>query len=467
MRKPTMPPELIASTATEESLDQSTQRLKSALDALERPDVLALIDRANKSYWSWDELRRRPMPGDLSAETVWHAVKLSRPRRRRIAGLVDASDRPFAFVLTDAVAAELHCNDLEIGGTIGAGSDQFREQRDRYVLRSLTEEAIASSQLEGASTTRKVARELLKTGRKPRTTSERMILNNYQTISWLRDQKDRPLSPDFIFDIHRRVTAGTFQGDGDSGRLRRADENILVVDARDNEVMHVPPPAAQLPKRLERMCEFANAADSDGGFIHPVVRAIILHFWLAYDHPFVDGNGRTARALFYWYMLRRRYWMFEFLSISRMIQSAPSRYQLAFQNTETDDNDLTFFVVFNLDLIGRARKELARYLEEDERRIKNAQTLLKAHRGLNHRQQALLAHALMHADAVYTIESHRGSHGIAYDTARLDLADLTHRGLLTEYKAGRKLQYSPSAKVLRKSNAGRARRRKGSAGDAG
>jgi len=237
-----------------------------ARDALERPDVRAVVERANKSYWSWDDLRRRPTPGDLPAETVWHAVRLSRPRHRRIAGLVDVSDKPFAFVLTDSVAAELHSNDLEIGGTIGAGSGQFREQRDRYVLRSLTNEAIASSQLEGASTTRKVARELLKTGRKPRTTSERMILNNDQTITWLRDQKDRPLSPEFVLDIHRRVTAGTFEDDGDSGRLRRPDENVLVVDARDNEVMHVPPPAEQLPTRLERMCDFANAADSDGEF---------------------------------------------------------------------------------------------------------------------------------------------------------------------------------------------------------
>src|SRR5205814_10028127 len=58
---------------------------------------------------------------------------------------------------------------------------------------------------------------------------------------------------------------------------------------------------------------------------HPMVRSMILHFWLAYDHPFVDGNGRTARALFYWSMLRNGYWMFEYITISKIILSGPDR----------------------------------------------------------------------------------------------------------------------------------------------
>ena len=62
-----------------------------------------------------------------------------------------------------------------------------------------------------------------------------------------------------------------------------------------------------------------------GGFIHPMIRSIILHFWLAYDHPFVDGNGRTARALFYWSMLRHGYWLFEFISISQIILKGPDQ----------------------------------------------------------------------------------------------------------------------------------------------
>jgi Fic family protein len=51
-------------------------------------------------------------------------------------------------------------------------------------------------------------------------------------------------------------------------------------------------------------------------FIHPVVRAIILHFMIGCGHLFVDGNGRTARALFYWSVLHQKYRLMEFISIS-------------------------------------------------------------------------------------------------------------------------------------------------------
>ena len=87
---------------------------------------------------------------------------------------------------------------------------------------------------------------------------------------------------------------------------------------------------------------------------HHHIRAIILHFWLAYGHPFVDGNGRTARALFYWAMLHEGYWLFEFISISNILRKAPAQYGLSFLYSETDDNDLTYFIVAQTKVIRRA-----------------------------------------------------------------------------------------------------------------
>ena len=92
-----------------------------------------------------------------------------------------------------------------------------------------------------------------------------------------------------------------------------------------NEILHEPPSADQLPKRVETMCAFANE-QLKSGFIHPVIRSILLHFWLAYDHPFVDGNGRTARALFYWSMLRHKYWLFEVMTYLHFHKKGVSDY---------------------------------------------------------------------------------------------------------------------------------------------
>ena len=81
------------------------------------------------------------------------------------------------------------------------------------------------------------------------------------------------------------------------GRFRHADEPGKVADD-EGTVYHEPPPADKLAARVQAMLDFANGNDQEDNFIHPGGRAIILHFWLAYDHPFADGNGRTARALF-------------------------------------------------------------------------------------------------------------------------------------------------------------------------
>lgn len=244
-----------------------------------------------------------------------------------------------------------------------------------------------------------------------------------------------------LFNIHTMIMENTLDPEK-IGRTRRADEDIRVVDSRDGETLHVPPPADELNDRLDRMVAFANADSSGEGFIHPVVRAIVLHFWLAYDHPFVDGNGRTARALFYWSMLNRGYWLFEFLPISRMILNAHGQYGRAFLNTEADEADVTYFVMFHLRVINRARTQWHKYLARQRDLNRELIPLLDAQPGLNHRQRALIGHAMKQTGETYTIESHRRSHGVSRQTSRKDLSDLTARGLLIEHKVGRKLHYA-------------------------
>jgi Fic family protein len=201
-------------------------------------------------------------------------------------------------------------------------------------------------------------------------------------------------------------------------------------------VIHTPPPAGELESRLAAMCKFANGAEQKG-FLHPLLRAVILHFWLAYDHPFVDGNGRTARALFYWSMLSNGYWLTEFISISRILRKAPVKYPRSFLHSETDGNDVTYFVIYQLSVIQRAIKDLYLYLEIKAKELRQTERLLRGSQDLNHRQVALLSHALKHPDFRYTIRSHQGSHGVVYQTARSDLLDLARRGLLEQRRAGR------------------------------
>jgi Fic family protein len=214
------------------------------------------------------------------------------------------------------------------------------------------------------------------------------------------------------------------------------------VDRLDGTVIHSPPPAGQLPERLQALCKFANEDENESRFIHPVVRAILLHFWLAYDHPFEDGNGRTARALFYWYMRTRGYWLVEYLSISRILRHAPSKYSRAFLLTETDERDATYFVINQLEVIQRAVEELHEYLQLKIRDVRDVELLLRGSSTFNHRQLALLGNALRSPDGAYSFQGHAASHGVTHETARNDLLALSRLGFLNQQRRGRRFVFT-------------------------
>lgn len=381
------------------------------------------------------------------------AVKAARGASYVPLPLLDKNGRHFQFAPVDVLQQMLMKVDRDASGRIQASEPVTDPQtRDTYLLKSLMEEAITSSQLEGASTTREVAKEMIQRGRPPRTHDERMIYNNYQALLFLRRMGENRLTASMIFELHRILTDGTLEEPGAAGRFRTEEEAICVMDHGDT-ILHMPPSASELPGRLEAMCRFANGTDDGGRFIHPVVRAITLHFWLAYDHPFVDGNGRTARALFYWMMARQGYWLCEFISISRILKRAPSRYARSFLYTETDDNDLTYFLLAQLKVILVAIEDLLAYLETKQRQIAATQKLLRRsellRERLNFRQVALIQHAMKHPVYSYTIESHRKSHNVSYATARADLLKLVEVGLLDQENGPRRLLLFVAPRDLR------------------
>ena len=393
-------------------------------------------------YLHWDQLRRRTPPSGLSLREWWLRLALGRSAIRRELPLRDKHGVPWSYALSDSVQRLLHGIDRELGNqlTLKDPTVANPEPRDRYIIRSLAEEAITSSQIEGASTTRKVAKEMLLSGRQPRNRDEQMIANNFAAMSLVRDKRDRDLSVPFILELHEVLTAHTLDAADEAGRFRRPDESVAVTHDADGTVVHVPPPAEELAERMQRLCDFANASAEDG-FVHPVIRAILLHFGLAYDHPFVDGNGRTARALFYWAMLRHGYWLTEFLSISRIIQKAPAQYGRAFLYTETDPADATYFVLHQLEVLEEAISDLHAYLKRKARDVMEADRLLRGEEGLNRRQQLLVAHAMRHPGATWSIDAYVKENGVAYATGRADLMGLASLGFLTQERQGKRFVF--------------------------
>ena len=410
------------------------------------PNKLAIMYRQVTSplvkgrYVHWDKLRRMPPPEGLDHRMWWAALKMQRRAGAETIGLRDQAENPFSYTLPDPLPEQLHHADSGARGYIGTlESIPNRQTRDHYVVRSLMEEAITSSMLEGASTTREVAKKMIREGRTPRDRSERMIFNNYRTMERIREIADQELSRELICEIQRIVTESTLDNPAGAGRFRLEHENVIIGDEQ-GEVFHTPPPSRTLDERMDQLCDFANAR-TPAEFVHPMIRSMILHFWLAYDHPFVDGNGRAARALFYWSMLRHGYWLFEFVTISRTILQSPVQYGRAFLHTETDDNDLTYFLLYHAEVIRRAVDELHVYIDRKSKQVRQAESDLRGLRGLNFRQRSLVSHALKHPGETYTIEGHKTSHVTVHQTARTDLLDLVAQGYFSKEKMGRVWQF--------------------------
>jgi Fic family protein len=272
-----------------------------------------------------------------------------------------------------------------------------------------------------------------------------MILNNYRALQFMRNEMDSTLSPESVLELHRIVTDGTLDDPSAAGRLQRPnEERVAVYDRDDGRRIHTPPPAGELPKRLQLLCDFANEDEDSEQFIHPVIRAILLHFCLAYDHPFEDGNGRTARILFFWSMRERGYWLVEYLSISKILREAPAKYERAFLETETDEGDTTYFLIHQLRAIEQAIEDLHRYLGRKIGEIQEVEDMIRDADGLNHRQLALLSDALRHPDLSYSLNGHAEIHRVTHETARSDLFALAERELLIRRKVGRKYAFEPA-----------------------
>lgn len=419
----------------------ANERMLRALDTPADP-------RSAEKYLHWDKLRHLEPPGELRPEEWWWRIKvLERSPNMRELSLMDRNGDPFKYSLPDILLRRLHRVDQECSGTVAMEDvvTSDRQAQRRYLVNSLMEEAIRSSQLEGATTSRRIAKELLRTGRQPRDRSERMILNNYRALQFMGSEMADELTPEAVLELHRIVTDGTLDDPNAAGRLQQPDEErIAVRDRVDNRRIHTPPPAAELPERLDSLCKFANETVASERFVHPVIRSILLHFALAYDHPFEDGNGRTARILFFWSMRTQGYWLVEYLPISKILREAPAQYERAFLETETDEGDTTYFLLHQLGVIGGAIDELHRYLARKISEVKEVEELLHGGGGFNHRQVALLSDALRNPDLSYSFGGYAELHRVTHETARNDLSRLAERGLLSRHQIGRQYIFEPT-----------------------
>lgn len=408
----------------------------------------------NPIYLHWESLKRKSwIPTDISPTVFWTILKNYRRRYDLQSPIATPDENNFTWYQLPRFDKTLHEVDMNLGGsTIGLSSLSETEKR-KIITHRLIEEAIASSQMEGAHTTREVAKKMIQENRQPVDQGQRMILNNYKIMQRIENEtKNENLNFDVLLDLHAELTKGTLDKKDQEGRLRYDSENIVVGNEIDGQIAYIPPEMKFVREELDVFFAFANdeldIETRSNIFIHPIIKAIMLHFWIGYLHPFSDGNGRMARALFYWYLLRKGYWMFAYLPLSVCIKKSPSQYAKAYLQSEQDDFDLTYFIDYNMRKIIQAQRDFEKFMEDQRFKKPDNKKIQKKFPSLNPRQIRLIQFFRAKPNERTNMSSMIQIHGISSGTAVKDLRVMENQGLLYKRKNGLNVFYYPTEKLL-------------------
>jgi len=376
------------------------------------------------------------LPGELNLSEVWEEIQEERKARGEILALKDETGIPFWYVNTKPLQSKLHQIDSR-------GKDSLYRYikpdiENELILDSIIEEAWASNIIEGAFTTHKRAQELVRRNLTPKDNNELMTKNNHLAMTYILEHRESEFNIELILKIHQIITQGTLDDPEYSGKFR--DDEVFIWD-KTNTVIFKPMAAEKIEPCLNNLVTWVNT-HSDEDFIHPVVKAFIIHFYIVYVHPFFDGNGRSARALFYFYLLKNQYEFFKYFSISALIAKQKEKYYKAIKDVEDYDDDLTYFLLYFADVVSKSIDEIIDRIVRKYQSNIISKNLDAKGIYLNKRQRKLVKVLIDHDYKNITTRRYEKIFKVSYGTARSDLNEMADNGLLQKRKIGKGFVYS-------------------------
>ena len=399
-------------------------------------------------YLPYDEFRHR-VPKDLSVDIAWFFTKEARAlAKQSLFGQADPKCN-VTYIATNLMQKTATIVDqcTTTAALEWANKKVGEEQNISYMLEDLIEdEAISSSQLEGAATTTLIAKEMIKRKREPRSIDERMIIGNFKMMHYVWDKRLSPLTTDLIKELHA-IGVGGIDDEKYMPGLFRLTDNVVVEDG-DGNIVHQPPSAAGLVDRLQSLCDWMNTNHDEiesQSYIHSLVKAICIHFALGYEHPFNDGNGRVARALFYWFMFKKNYGAFRYISISNLLKDAATQYGKSYLYTETDEMDMTYFIDYQCSVIIRAVSAFKAHCQKTVENISSFNAWLfnsGVYGKLSEKQKVVFQVAKSSPNTIFTARYIEEKLNCSYNTAATVLNGLVELNLFDKQKDGKEWIYS-------------------------
>jgi len=236
--------------------------------------------------------------------------------------------------------------------------------------------------------------------------------------------------------IHRLTTEKILAQD-EVGEYRQIQ--VVVRNLRTQEISFRPPPAVEVSYQIEDWLDWLNSIT--GKKIHPVLRAGITHYELARIHPFVDGNGRTARAVAMLVLLLEGYEVKKFFALEEYYDRQVKSYYESLQSVEKMGGDLTEWLQFFI-------KGLAEELKRVKDRVLELSALSQVPAGggkqiaLSERQIKLLEAMRVSEGQITTKQALGVVKMVSKDTIIRDLNDLIKKGVIKKEGSTKASKYT-------------------------
>ncbi len=387
-------------------------------------------------YVPLEDIRYRLEKLGISAGD-WPKVKKKVQTFRKMGAIpffFNSLDKKFWYFPSDSINRKLHKVE-SVGNRLYDLIENHNSFKKEFFTNATIEEAITSAIYEGANTTRAKAKALIASNEKPKNRDEFMLINNYETMKWIKENTKHPITNALVLKIHETVSANTLEGDDVSfcGKFR----NDSVYIGNHEGVLHT--------KIEESLKEAINLTTNNPRFLHALIKGILLHYFIAYIHPFFDGNGRTARTFFYVQAIKNNLKFVELLSISADLKEHGKRYEKSFDLVKEHEHDMTFFIDFCLDSLITAIAKVERKIDY----LRSIADFIETE-GLNKNQVSLLQRMAINKFSTISIEKHAENISKSREIARQELKDLTEKGFLREIKLGKKHTYYIKSKNIKK-----------------
>jgi Fic family protein len=388
----------------------------------------------NGKYLSKQELMYRVQSNKQDFSQVWEQMLTMRLQKSVELPLHDQDGKSFWFMTPAFLLKKM--NQIDSVAKRQLEEIASMEIHKELLLESMFDEAFYSSVIEGAFSTKKRAKVVVQ-HKKPKDKSEQMIMNNYLGMMYVLENMNQSIDEESILTLHKTLTKDTLSEENITEKYRTGS---VYVKSDMGEIIYEAPDVQHVEPMMKNLIQFIQEED-DAQFIHPIIKASIIHFYIGFIHPFFDGNGRVARALAYMYLLKHGYDFFKFFSISSIISKHRKKYYQSYLLSEEPERDLTYFIDTQIDIAQESIEEVINRLSSIYNQELLNDRLEKDYVILSKRQKKFLHYMDRKDSNLITVKDYEKQFKVAYETARKDLNELDGLGLVKKIKKGKKYIY--------------------------